>query len=79
MEKEAKLKVDETHVEALGVLKRDLLDETNTTLRLAKPGLQYVLLCDASYHGAGFVLMVEDDTKVLPSGTAMPLFRLVLI
>ena len=27
---------------------------------LLKPGLQYVILCDASYHGAGFVLMVED-------------------
>ena len=68
LKKEAKLEVDETHVEALGVLKRDLFDATNTTLRLAKPGLQYVLLCDASYHGAGFLLMVEDDTKVLPSG-----------
>ena len=31
------------------------------TLRLSKPGLQYVLLCDASYYGAGFVLMVEDQ------------------
>ena len=30
------------------------------TLRLPKPGLQYVLLCDASYYGAGFVLMAED-------------------
>ena len=30
------------------------------TLRLPKPGLQYVLLCDASYYVAGFVLMVED-------------------
>ena len=30
------------------------------TLRLPKPGLQYVILCDASYHGAGFVLMVAD-------------------
>ena len=68
LKKEAKLEVDETHVEALGNLKRDLFDATNTTLRLAKPGLQYVLLCDASYHGAGFLLMVEDDTKVLPSG-----------
>ena len=36
---------------------------TEMTLRLAKPGLQYVLLCDASYHGAGFVLMIEDYCK----------------
>ena len=33
------------------------------TLRLPKPDLQYVLLCDASYYGAGFVLMVEDYVK----------------
>ena len=36
------------------------MEATNVTLRLPKPGLQYVILCIASYHGAGFVLMVED-------------------
>ena len=36
------------------------MDATNVTLQLTKPGLQYVILCDASYHGAGFVLLVED-------------------
>ena len=36
------------------------MEATNVTLRLPKPGLQYVILCDASYHGAGFVLVVED-------------------
>ena len=29
-------------------------------MRLQKPGQHYVTPCDASYHGAGFVLMVED-------------------
>ena len=38
----------------------DLINATNLTLRLPKPGLQYVLLSDASYHGRGFVLMIED-------------------
>ena len=32
------------------------MEATNVTLRLPKPGLQYV---SASYH-AGFVLMAED-------------------
>ena len=36
------------------------MEARNVTLRLPKPGLQYVIHCDASYHGAGFVLMVED-------------------
>ena len=65
---EAYLEVDETHVKALEVLERHFIDATKITLQLAKPGLQYVLLCDASCHGAGFVLIVEDETKVLPSG-----------
>ena len=51
------------HEKNLQILKNDLSKATEMTLRLAKPGLQYVLLCDASYHGAGFVLMIEDYCK----------------
>ena len=36
------------------------MEATNVTLRLPKPGLQYVIICDASYHGAGLLLIVED-------------------
>ena len=28
-----------------------------------KPGLQYAIFCDASYHSSGFVLMIEDYVK----------------
>ena len=42
------------------ILKDDLVKATTLTLRMAKPGMQHVLICDASYHGAGFVLMIED-------------------
>ena len=41
-------------------LKVDLTRATDLTIRLATPSLQYVILCDASFHGTGFVLMVED-------------------
>ena len=41
-------------------LKADLTRATDLTLRLAKPGLQYVILCDASFYGREFVLMIED-------------------
>ena len=51
------------HYKSLEVLKKDLIQATNLTLRLPKLGLQYVILCDASYHGTGFVLMVEDYIK----------------
>ena len=48
-----------THYKALETVKKDLLEATEMTLNLPKPGLQYVLLCDASYYGAGFVLLIE--------------------
>ena len=53
----------EDHYKNLEILKADLIQATTLTLRLPKPGLQYVILCDASYHGTGFVLMVEDYVK----------------
>ena len=48
------------HHESLETLKSDLTRATNLTLRLAEPGLQYVIPCDASYHGTDFALMIED-------------------
>ena len=45
---------------AFKVLREKLQTTTTQTLRLAKPGLQYAILCDASYHSSGFVLMIED-------------------
>ena len=55
--------ITEKHEENLKILKSDLIKATNLTLRLAKPGLQYVLLCDASYYGTGFALKIEDYVK----------------
>ena len=53
------------HRLAFKTLCEDLQRATELTLRLAKANAQFVLLCDASYHGAGFVLMVEtsDDNR----------------
>ena len=52
--------IEDDHRSSFETLKTDLLRASNTTLRLAKPGKQFVILCDASYHGTGFVLMIED-------------------
>ena len=48
------------HHEFFNTLKAELTRATDLTLRLAKQGLQYVIVCDASFHSTGFVLMVED-------------------
>ena len=63
------------HHESLNTLKADFTRATDLTLRLAKPGLQYVTLCDASFHGTGFVLMIEDyliDQKGKTKKTYVP-------
>ena len=39
------------------------MEATNVTLLLPKPGLQYVILCNASYHGADFVLIMENHVS----------------
>ena len=63
LRKDIAFQTNEEHQKSLEVLKHDLIQATEITLRLPKPGLQYVILCDASYHGTGFVLMVEDYVK----------------
>ena len=68
LKKDRELEVTEEHRKSLATIKQDLLRATEITLRLPKPGLQYVILCDASYHGTGFVLMVEDYVKENNSG-----------
>ena len=60
LKKDTEIEPTKEHYDSLEKLKADLLSATETTLRLPKPGLKYVLLCDASTYGAGFVLMVQD-------------------
>ena len=60
LRKENVFTITNDHHESLNTLKADLPRATDLTSRLAKPGLQYVILCDASFHGTGFVLMIED-------------------
>ena len=60
LRKEKVFTVTNDHHESFNTLKADLTRATDLRLRLAKPGLQYVILCDASFHGTRFVLMIED-------------------
>ena len=49
------------HHESFNTLEADLTRVTDLKFRLAKPGLKYVIFCDASFHGTGFVLMIEEQ------------------
>ena len=57
--KNAFTKTNDRH-EYFDTLKADLTRATELTLQSAKPSLHYVILCDASFHGTGFVLMIEE-------------------
>ena len=63
LKKSIDFEITAEHYKSLEVLKKDLIQATNLTLKLPEPGLQYVILCDASNHETGFVLMVEDYIK----------------
>ena len=63
LRRDVHFETDNSHETALKTLEDDLLAATKMTLTLAKPDSQYVILTDASYHQAGFVLMIEDYLK----------------
>ena len=60
LRKENVFTITNDHHESFNTLKADLTRAKDLTLRLAQRGLQYVILCDANFHGTGFVLMIED-------------------
>ena len=60
LRKDVQFELQDDHLKGFDTIKSDLLQATKTTLRLAKPGQQYVLLCDASYYSCGFDLMIDD-------------------
>ena len=60
LRKDVEFELQDDHLKSFETINKDLLQATKTTLRLAKPGQQYVILCDASYYSSGFVLMIED-------------------
>ena len=53
-------KITNEHHTCLKDLTKMLENSCKITLRLPKPDVQYVILADASYYSAGYVLMVED-------------------
>ena len=48
------------HHEQIETLRKDLEQACTLSLRLPKANAQYVILTDASFYAAGYVLMIED-------------------
>ena len=75
LRKDIPFQTDDEHHKKLEVLKHDLTEATDITLRLPKPGLQYVILYDASYHGTGFMLMVMHP-NMYPNQQNQPMVQM---
>ena len=60
LRKDVEFLLEDEYLNSFDNIKKDLLKATETTLRLEKPGRQFVILCDASFYSRGFVFMVED-------------------
>ena len=61
--KDRELEIWEDFPKSLASIEQDLIRATEITLRLSKPEEQNVILCDASYHGAEFILSLLDYHK----------------
>jgi hypothetical protein len=55
--------ITEEHHTAMEKLTTGLKNACEMTLRLPMADKQYVIMADASWHAAGYVLMIEDYTK----------------
>ena len=62
-QKNVSLELTSEILKAFENLKEKLQTTATQTLRLARPGPQYAILCDANYLSSGFVLMIEDYVK----------------
>ena len=58
--KESNFRIESEHRTSLESLKKDMSNACLLTLKMAKPNCQYVIICDASFYAAGYVLMIED-------------------
>ena len=68
LRKESTFILTSEHHNSLEKLKDDLKNACSLSLKMAKPNCQFVILCDASFYAAGFVLLIEDYS--MPNNTS---------
>ena len=60
LRKNVEFLLEDEQLKSFDNIEKDLLKATEITIRLTKPGQQFVILRDASYYSSGFVLTIED-------------------
>ena len=60
LRKESEFLITDEHKTILSTLKNDLAKACGLSLKMAKPNCQFVIVSDASFYAAGFILLIED-------------------
>ena len=60
IKKDVPFKLEQQHKDAIFETNESLLKATKVSLKLPLPDKQSVLMCDASEHAAGYVLLIDD-------------------
>ena len=63
LQKDAKFELTQVHKDAMFDINENLAKAAKMSLRLPLPDKQLVIMCDASEHAAGYVLLIEDYTE----------------
>ena len=58
--KDTIFKLEQRHKDVIFEINESLLKATDLSLKLPLPDKQFVFMCDASEHAAGYVLLIED-------------------
>ena len=63
LQKDVKYELTQIHKDAIFDINENLANAAKMSLRLPLPDKQQVIMCDASEHAAGYVLLIEDYTE----------------
>ena len=63
LQKDVKFALTKVHKDAIFDINQNLARAAKLSLRLPLPDNQLVIMCDASEHAAGYVLLIEDYTE----------------
>ena len=63
IKKDTLFKLEQRHKDVIFDINESLLEATKLSLKLPLPDKQLVIMCDASEHAAGYVVLIEDYSE----------------
>ena len=64
LRKESEFNITNNHHESLATLKKDLIKACSMSLKLAQPGCQVIIVCDASFLRSRFYLINRRQFRI---------------